>query len=191
VLLGAARRALHGRVGVCDQTEVRSLRRSVAEALDLPDAVIETEFADDQSLLTATIGWLVRVHLRRQRTLADLLAAGDLARWARAALVQTRNPGPVFGCELGWLSRQPDIVGVDRDLLDRAYCTWQAQVAAALRVLQARGLISVDSDVNRLATTMLSLMQGAYMTACRTHDLSAIEATFAAAARLITQPPGE
>ena len=187
-LLAAASRALHGQDGACDRGEVGWLRHHVAEALDVPAAAVETEFADDQSLLTATIGWLARVHLRRQRTLADLLATGDFARWARGALVQSRTSGPVFGCELGWLARQPDIVGADRELLDSTYCAWQCQLTTALRSLQSRGLVSPDSDLQRLATTTLSLLQGAYMTACRTRDLSAMEATFDAAARLITEP---
>ena len=189
VLLAAASQALHEHDGVRDQREAGWLRRHVAQALDLPSTAIEAEFTDDQSLLTATIAWLTRVHLRRQSTLADLLAAGDFRRWAHAALVQSRTPGPVFGCEIGWLAQQPNIAEVDRDMLDNAYCTWQWQLATALRGLQSRGLISLDTDLQRLATTMLSLLQGAYMTACRTRDLTAIESTFDAAARLVTEPP--
>lgn len=189
-LLARAGWALHEQSRASDQRQAGWLRRDVAKALELPDAEVQAEFADDQSLLTATITWLVDVHLRRQRTLSDVLATGDLPRWGRAALLQGGTPGPVFGCEIGWLARNPDIVGVDRDLLDRAYCAWQWQLTLALRRLQGRGLVSLDADLQRLAATVLSLLQGAYMTACRTHDLTPIEATCDAAALLITQAPG-
>ena len=38
-------------------------------------------------------------------------------------------------------------------------------------------------------TTLLSVLQGAYMTACRTGDLGVIAATFDAAARTVINPP--
>lgn len=188
-LLVAASRALHEHDGVRDPAATGWLRCRVAQMLDLPAATVEAEFTDDESLLTATIAWLTRVHVRRQRRLADLLATGDFSRWARAAVVQSRTPGPVFGCEIGRLAWQPDLAGVDRDLLDNAFCAWEWQLATALRGLQSRGLVHPDADLQCLATTMLSLLQGAYLTACRTRDLSAIEATFDAAARLVTGPP--
>jgi hypothetical protein len=172
----------------CDRSTV--LNRPVCAAGSPGRATsVESEFADDRSLLGTTIGCVVEAHLRRERALADLLATGDFQRWARTALLQSRTPGPIFGCEIGCLTRQPDVVGADRDLLDRAYCEWQGQLATALQRLQRRGLLGGDADVPRLATTMLSLIEGAYLTACRTRDLTAIEATFAAAARLVTHPP--
>lgn len=188
-MLSAASHALHEREGFRCRGEGSWLRRDVAAKLDLPAAAVEAEFADDHALTTATIAWLSRVHLRRQRTLAGLLATADFRRWTRAALVQCRTPGPLFGCELGWLAQQPDIAGVERDLLDNVYCIWQGQLATALRALQARGLLDLEADVQRLSAAVLSLLQGAYLTACRIRDFTPIEASFDAAARLVTNPP--
>jgi hypothetical protein len=188
-MLSAASHALHERAALCRRGEAGSLQRDVAAKLELPAAMVEAEFADDHALTTATIAWLSRVHLRRQRTLAGLLATADFPRWTRAALAQCRSPGPLFGCELGRLAQQPDIAGAGRDLLDNVYCIWQGQLATALRTLQSRGLLDLEADVQRLSTTVLSLLQGAYLTACRTGELTAIEASFDAAARLLTDPP--
>lgn len=187
-LLVAATRTLHEHNAAKAQKEARSLRLHVAQALDIPASTVEAQFGDDQSLLTASIAWLTRVHLRRQRTLADLLATGDFSRWTHAALLQSRTSGPVFGCEIGWLARHPDILGVDRNLLEYAYRSWQWQLTTALDRLQRRGLVSLETDLQRLGATVVSLLQGAYMTACRTSDLVPIEATFEAAAHLITGP---
>lgn len=188
-VLAAASRVLHDHDGTNGRAGIGCLRARVSQALDMPAASIDVEFEDDQALLAATIGWLSRIHLRRQQVLADLLTAGDFQRWTHAALVQSRTPGSVFGCELGWLAGQAFVAGQSRTLLDNTYCAWQWQLATALHGLERRGVISPGTDVQRLGATLLSLLQGAYMTACRTRDLGVIAATFDAAARTVINPP--
>jgi hypothetical protein len=158
----------------------------VGDLLELTVSTIGAEFADDQDLLVATIACLTQAQLRRQVILARLLGRGDFVRWGRAALMQSRTPDAIFGCEIGRITINQGIIGSGRGLLDDCYRTWQWHIAGALEGLRGRAIIQADVDLDRLATAMLGLLQGGYMTACDAHTVLPLEAALDAAARLIT-----
>jgi hypothetical protein len=180
--MAAASSVLHNQ----QYQDVKSLRGRVGELLELGWRVVEHEFADDQELLVATTSWLTRAHLRRQATLARLLARGDFVRWSRAALLQSRTSGVIFGCEIARISAGDGINGRAHELLTDCYRAWQVQMVSALEGLQGLAVVDPDADLDRLATAMLGLLQGGYMTACDAQSLLPLEAAMDAAARLAT-----
>lgn len=181
-MVTAASSVLHNQ----EYQDVKCLRGCVSELLELDRPVIEHEFADDQELLVATVAWLTRAHLRRQATLTRLLAQGDFVRWGRAALMQSRTPGVIFGCEIARISVGDGINGRAQELLNDCYRTWQLHIVRALEGLQGLAVVDADADLDRLAIAMLGLLQGGYMTACDAQSLLPLEAAMDAAARLAT-----
>jgi hypothetical protein len=181
-MVAAASSVLHNQA----YQDLECLRGCVGELLELDRPVIDHEFANDQELLVATITWLTRAHLRRQATLARLLARGDFIRWGRAALLQSRTPGVIFGCEIARISTGDGINGRAQELLNDCYRTWQSQIVCALEGLRGLAVVDTDADLDRLATAMLGLLQGGYMTACDAQSLLPLEAAMDAAARLAT-----
>lgn len=181
-MVAAASAVLHNQ----QYQDVKCLRGWVGELLEVDRPVIDNEFTDDQELLVATITWLTQTHLRRQATLARLLARGDFVRWGRTALLQSRTPGMIFGCEIARISLGDGINGRAQELLSDCYRTWQFHIIYALEGLQRLAVVDADADLDRLAIAMLGLLQGGYMTACDAQSLLPLEAAMDAAARLAT-----
>lgn len=181
-MVAAASSVLHDQ----EYQDVGCLRGCVGELIELDRQAIDHEFADDQELLVATISWLTEEHLRRQAALARLLARGEFVRWGRAALLQSRTPGVIFGCEIARISVDEGINGGARELLSDCYRTWQSHIVCALEGLRGLAVVDADADLDRLAVAMLGLLQGGYMTACDAQSLLPLEAAMDAAARLAT-----
>jgi hypothetical protein len=182
-MVAAASSVLHDQ----EYRDAKCLRGRVGELIELDRLVIDHEFTDDHELLIATITWLTRGHLRRQATLARLLAKGDFLRWGRAALLQSRTPGVIFGCEIARISAGNGINGHAQELVSNCYRTWQSHIVRALEGLRGLAVVDADADLDRLAIAMLGLLQGGYMTACDARSLLPLEAAMHAAARLATQ----
>jgi TetR/AcrR family transcriptional regulator, transcriptional repressor for nem operon len=134
-------------------------------------------FADKRSLTRAVIGYQTDAILGIQEpALARLDDLDALRAWADAIVAFQRNNDFRGGCPLGSLSNELAENDTDaREDLATGYRRWQQAIHAALTTMQDRGELLPDTDTDRLATTLLTTLQGGLLLTKTLRDSEPLE----------------
>src|ERR1700729_1685794 len=119
-------------------------------------------FADKRSLTRAVIEHQTDTIVGIQETLLVHLDDVDALRaWAEMIVAFQRNGGYRGGCPLGTLANELAENDTDaREDLAAGYRRWQQVIHAGLATMQDRRELLPDTDTDRLATALLTTLQG-------------------------------
>lgn len=129
-------------------------------------------FADKDALVRAVIAYRAAWVMDAQRPrLQRLSSLRGLERW-RDAMVQGRVlRGGAYGCPLGSLTSElADSSETVRAELAAAFAAWEELLVAGLERMRASGALRGDADPARLATALMTAVQGGYLLAQAAHD---------------------
>ncbi len=134
-------------------------------------------FADKRSLTHAVIGYQTDTILGIQEpALARLDDIDALRAWADAIVAFQRSNDFRGGCPLGTLSNELAETDTDaREDLATGYRRWQQAIHAGLAAMQDRGELLPGADTDRLATALLTSLQGGLLLAKTLRDGGPLE----------------
>jgi TetR/AcrR family transcriptional repressor of nem operon len=134
-------------------------------------------FADKRSLTHAVIGYQTDTILGIQEpALARLDDIDALRAWADAIVAFQRSNDFRGGCPLGTLSNELAETDTDaREDLATGYRRWQRAIHAGLAAMQDRGELLPSTDTDRLATALLTALQGGLLLAKTLRDGEPLE----------------
>ena len=134
-------------------------------------------FADKRSLTRAVIGYQTDAILGVQEpALARLDGIDALRAWADAIVAFQRSNDFRGGCPLGTLSNELAESDTDaREDLATGYRRWQQAIHAGLAAMQDRGELVPGTDTDRLATALLTALQGGLLLAKTLRDGGPLE----------------
>jgi TetR/AcrR family transcriptional regulator, transcriptional repressor for nem operon len=134
-------------------------------------------FADKRSLTRAVIGYQTDAILGIQEpALARLDDIDALRAWADAIVTYQRSIDFRGGCPLGTLSNELAENDTDaREDLAAGYRRWQQAIHAGLADMQDRGEFLPGTDIDKLATALLTTLQGGLLLAKTFRDGGALE----------------
>lgn len=119
-------------------------------------------FGDKRGLVEAVVEHqCVSVLGFQARSLAAVSDWESLERWAELMVSGVEQRGGRRGCPVGTLAAA--LADTDEELrisLHEAFQAWRDAIRGALTRLRDNDLIAVDSDLDRLATIMLSAIEG-------------------------------
>ncbi|MGA8246539.1 MAG: TetR family transcriptional regulator C-terminal domain-containing protein [Nocardioides sp.] len=108
-----------------------------------------------------------RERLQKVRTLAGL------RRWRDALVARNALHEGRYGCPLGSLANEiADQDAVARTKLDGLFTAWHELFEDLLRRFQRDGVIPPDADVTQLATGFVAAVQGGYLLAQTSRDVT-------------------
>jgi TetR/AcrR family transcriptional regulator, transcriptional repressor for nem operon len=134
-------------------------------------------FADKRSLTHAVIGYQTDTILGIQEpALARLDDIDALRAWADAIVAYQRSIDFRGGCPLGTLSNElAETDTAAREDLAAGYRRWQQAIHAGLAAMQDRGELLPGTDTDRLATALLTTLQGGLLLAKTFRDGGPLE----------------
>jgi AcrR family transcriptional regulator len=141
----------------------------VRAAANVSSSQIYHYFADKRSLTRAVIEHQTDAIVGRQETLLARLDTVDALRaWAEFIVTLQRKGGYRGGCPLGTLASELAENDTDaREDLAASYRRWQRAIRAGLAAMADRGEFVAGTDVDRLATALLTALQGGLLL-CKT-----------------------
>lgn len=146
----------------------------VVSASKVSKSQLYRHFADKPALVRAVIELVGEQKIADQRErLESVSTLEDLKRW-RDALVEHNavNEGR-YGCSLGSLANEvSDQDSLARDKLHELFATWQELFEDLLRRFQRDGIIPPNADVTQLATGFVAAVQGGYLLAQTSRDVT-------------------
>jgi hypothetical protein len=108
-----------------------------------------------------------RERLEKVRTFAGL------RRWQRALVERTALQQGRYGCPLGSLANEvSDQDSIARKKLQDLFTAWQGLFEDLLRRFQQEGLLPQGTDVTTLATGFVAAVQGGYLLAQTSRDVT-------------------
>jgi TetR/AcrR family transcriptional repressor of nem operon len=134
----------------------------VRAAADVSASQIYHYFADKRSLTSAVIEFWSHAVLGFQKPmLAQLDDVDGLRAWADTIVNIQRANDFRGGCPLGSLASELSDGDADaRDALAASYRSWGAAIRGGLAAMRERGELVAEADVDTLATTLLTALQG-------------------------------
>jgi AcrR family transcriptional regulator len=119
-------------------------------------------FTDKRSLTRAVIDYQTDTIVGTQETLLARLDDVDALRaWAELIVAFQRDRGYRGGCPLGTLASELADCDADaREDLAAGYWRWQRAIRAGLSAMADRGEFLPGADIDRLATALLTTLQG-------------------------------
>jgi TetR/AcrR family transcriptional repressor of nem operon len=134
-------------------------------------------FADKRSLTRAVIGYQTDAILGiQERALARLDDIDSLRAWADAIVAFQRSNDFRGGCPLGTLSNElAENDTAAREDLATGYRRWQQAIHAGLAAMRDRGELLPGTDTDRLATALLTSLQGGLLLAKTLRDGGPLE----------------
>lgn len=174
----------------------RTTLDDVVSASHVSKSQLYRHFEDKPALVRAVIELVgertisgERERLERVRTFAGL------RRWRDALVEQNALHDGRYGCALGSLANEvSDQDSAARRQLQDLFMAWQELFGDVFRRFQQDGVIPQDADVAELATGFVAAVQGGYLLAQTSRDVtpmaSAIDMAIAHL-RLLAREPGE
>lgn len=146
----------------------------VAAVSKVSKSQLYRHFEDKPALVRAVIEFVGarRIAGERER-LGNVKTFAGLRRW-RDAVVETNalHEGK-YGCSLGSLANEvADQDAIARVQLHDLFTAWEELFADLLRRFQQDGLIPEDADVEQLATGFIAALQGGYLLAQTSRDVT-------------------
>lgn len=147
---------------MCTRGVAATSTEDVRAAANVSSSQIYHYFADKRSLTRAVIEHQTDVIVGTQETMLARLDTVDALRaWAEFIVTLQRNGGYRGGCPLGTLASELAENDTDaREDLAASYRRWQRAIRAGLAAMADRGEFVAGTDVDRLATALLTALQG-------------------------------
>ena len=147
---------------MCTRGVAATSTEDVRAAANVSSSQIYHYFADKRSLTRAVIEHQTDAIVGIQETLLARLDDVDALRaWAEVIVTFQRNGGYRGGCPLGTLASElAENDTAAREDLAASYRRWQRAIRAGLTAMADRGEFVAGTDVDRLATALLTALQG-------------------------------
>lgn len=134
-------------------------------------------FADKEDLISEVIKTqLGHVIAAQEPRLREVSSWDGLQRWCDHLVTTTRATRGVGGCPLGSLvSELADRSDSARLELARSFAQWQSYLSSGFAAMRENGELASDADVDELALTMMSALQGGLLMAQTTRSARPLE----------------
>ena len=134
-------------------------------------------FADKDALISEVIKTqLGRVIAAQEPHLREVSSWEGLQRWCDHLVTMTRATQGVGGCPLGSLVGElADRSDSARHELVRCFAEWQSYLLNGFRVMRDNDELAAEADVDELALTMMSALQGGLLMAQTTRSARPLE----------------
>jgi len=134
-------------------------------------------FVDKDALISEVIKTqLGRVIAEQEPRLREVSSWDGLQRWCDHLVATTRATQGVGGCPLGSLvSELADRSDSARHELVRSFAEWQSYLSNGFAVMRDNGELVPEADVDELALTMMSALQGGLLMAQTTRSARPLE----------------
>lgn len=131
-------------------------------------------FPDKPALVRAVIELVGDETIARQRGLLENVTTfAGLRRWRDAVIERNAVQQGRYGCALGSLANEfSDQDAVARQKLDELFLAWRELFEDLIRRFQAAGILPQDTDVDQLATGFVAAVQGGYLLAQTSRDVT-------------------
>jgi TetR/AcrR family transcriptional regulator, transcriptional repressor for nem operon len=131
-------------------------------------------FADKPALVRAVIEYVGERTIAGERErLENVRTFAGLRRWRDALVARNALQEGRYGCPLGSLANEfSDQDSVARKKLHDLFMAWQELFEDLLRRFQREGVIPQDADVAQLATGFVAAVQGGYLLAQTSRDVT-------------------
>ena len=129
----------------------------------------------------ALIGEVIKTQLGRiiaaqQPRLREVSSWEGLQRWCDHLVTMTRATQGVEGCPLGSLVGElADRSDSARHELARSFAEWQSYLSNGFAAMRDNGELAAEADVDELALTMMSALQGGLLMAQATRSARPLE----------------
>jgi TetR/AcrR family transcriptional regulator, transcriptional repressor for nem operon len=146
----------------------------VVAASNVSKSQMYRHFEDKQALVRAVIELVGDRKIAEERErLSKVTTFAGLRRWRDAVVENNALQEGRYGCPLGSLANEvADQDSIARQKLHELFAAWQELFEDLLRRFQAAGLIPQESDVSQLATGLLAAVQGGYLLAQTSRDVT-------------------
>lgn len=150
---------------------------AVMEATGTSKSQLYHYFADKDALISEVIKTqLGRVIAAQEPRLGEVSSWEGLQRWCDHLVTMTRATQGVGGCPLGSLVGElADRSDSARHELVRSFAEWQSYLINGFRVMRDNGELAAEADVDELALTMMSALQGGLLMAQTTRSARPLE----------------
>jgi TetR/AcrR family transcriptional regulator, transcriptional repressor for nem operon len=134
-------------------------------------------FADKRTLTRAVIDYQTDAILGFQQPLLAALDSLDALRsWAAVIVDIQRSNGFRGGCPLGSLASElAENDSAAREDIAASYRRWQDAIRAGLAAMRDRGELDESADIDKLATTLLTALQGGLLLTKTLHNGGPLE----------------
>lgn len=146
----------------------------VVSASKVSKSQLYRHFEDKPALVRAVIEFVgeQRISGERER-LEKVRTFAGLRRWRDALVAHNALQDGRYGCPLGSLANEvSDQDSVARKKLHDLFMAWQELFEDLLRRFQQEGVIPQDADVAQLATGFVAAVQGGYLLAQTSRDVT-------------------
>ena len=150
---------------------------AVMEATATSKSQLYHYFADKDALISEVIKTqLGRVIAAQEPRLREVSSWEGLQRWCDHLVTMTRATQGVGGCPLGSLVGElADRSDSARHELVRSFAEWQSYLIDGFKVMRDNDELAADTDVDELALTMMSALQGGLLMAQTTRSARPLE----------------
>ncbi|KAB8192059.1 TetR family transcriptional regulator [Nonomuraea phyllanthi] len=146
----------------------------VVVASNVSKSQLYRHFEDKQALVRAVIEFVGErtIAVERER-LNKVMTFAGLRRWRNALVENNALHEGRYGCPLGSLANEvSDQDAIARKKLNDLFAAWQELFEDLLRRFQKSGVIPQEADVAQLATGLLAAVQGGYLLAQASRDVT-------------------
>ncbi|HEU0041637.1 MAG TPA: TetR/AcrR family transcriptional regulator [Jiangellaceae bacterium] len=146
----------------------------VVVASNVSKSQLYRHFEDKQALVRAVIELVGdrTVALERER-LSKVMTFAGLRRWRDALVENNALHEGKYGCPLGSLANEvADQDSIARQKLHDLFSAWHELFEDLLRRFQKEGVIPQEADVSQLAMGLLAAVQGGYLLAQTSRDVT-------------------
>ncbi|WP_232073836.1 TetR/AcrR family transcriptional regulator [Mycobacterium stomatepiae] len=117
-----------------------------------------------------------RIIAAQEPLLRELSSWAGLQRWCDHLVAMVRETQGVGGCPLGSLvSELADRSESARQELARSFAEWQSYLSTGFATMRDNGELATEADVDDLALTMMSALQGGLLMAQTTRSARPLE----------------
>lgn len=146
----------------------------VVVASNVSKSQLYRHFEDKQALVRAVIELVGDRKIAEERErLSKVMTFAGLRRWRDALVENNALQEGRYGCPLGSLANEvADQDSIARKKLHDLFSAWQELFEDLLRRFQKAGLTPQEADVSQLATGLLAAVQGGYLLAQASRDVT-------------------
>lgn len=146
----------------------------VVSASNVSKSQLYRHFEDKPALVRAVIEYVGEQTITGERErLQKVRTFAGLRRWRDALIKRNALQDGRYGCPLGSLANEvSDQDSVARSKLHDLFMAWQELFEDLLRRFQRDGVIPQDADVAQLATGFVAAVQGGYLLAQTSRDVT-------------------
>lgn len=131
-------------------------------------------FADKEELVRAVVALRAEQILEREQVrLERFRSFRALERWRDALVQNNALQNGAYGCVLGSMASElSDQDDEARKALATTFAEWVQLISAGLHRMQDNGSLKQDADPGKLAVGLMAALQGGYLLAATTHDVT-------------------